>query len=168
MVLDSTSITSPEKQVAFYNNLKSRKFPWTPIKPIASEYTKGAEDLFGRCLSLRVLEIPVGEFVTEASKKEFNVPSESLDLFLSNIADEDVHDKQLNLAAEVYPFCTPDHEKEAKEILQQWLDLDDHPLLKAMVLERSIFFIILPMLRMFGDTALRTISQDISRKLIAA
>lgn len=167
-MINSSNVSNKETQVAFYTQLKNRKFPWTPIVPVVSSYTENAEDLFGRCLSLRVLEIPVGDFVTEASKKEFNVPEESLELFYSNIQDEETHDKQLNIAAEVYKVCTNKHMAEANEILQQWLDLDDHPLVKAMVLERSIFFIILPMLRMFGDTALRTISQDISRKFIAA
>jgi hypothetical protein len=165
----TTLISNKETQVHFYNNLKSRKFSWTPINPIPGEYNKDASDLFGRSLALRVLEIPVGEFITEASKKEFNVPNESLDLFFSNVADEEVHDKQLQIAHDNYKFTTQQHQAEANQILQQWIDLSDHPLVKATILERSIFFIILPMLRMFGDTALRTISQDISRKqLIAA
>ena len=167
-MINNSNISNKETQVVFYNNLKARKFPWTPINPVVDKISAGAEDLFGRCLALRVLEIPVGEFVTEASKKEFNVPQESLDLFISNITDEEVHDKQLQYAHDAYKVTTSTMQREANEILQQWIDLDDHPLIKAMILERSIFFIILPMLRMFGDTSLRTISQDISRRLIAA
>ena len=54
-------------------------------------------------------------------------------------------------------------EDEADRIKNAWLDLDRHPILKAVVLERSIFFVLLPLFRYLGDTGLRTISQDISR-----
>ena len=162
-MINNTIVSNKETQIAFYSNLKARKFPWTPIKPVVDKISDGAKELFGRSLALRVLEIPVGEFITQASKKEFNVPDESINLFISNIEDEVVHDRQLQYAHDAYKVTTSTMQKEANEILQQWIDLDDHPLVKAMILERSIFFIILPMLRMFGDTSLRTISQDISR-----
>ena len=41
--------------------------------------------------------------------------------------------------------------------------LDRHPVLKAVVLERSVFFVLLPIFRFLGDTGLRTTSADISR-----
>ena len=55
------------------------------------------------------------------------------------------------------------HEKEAKIICKAWEDHPDHTILKAMVLERSIFFTILPFFRAFGDAGLRSTSADISR-----
>lgn len=157
-----------QEEIAFYSNLLNRKFPWTPIKPVAGQVEAGAEEVIGKSLALRILEIYVGEFIREATKKEFKVPAESLKLFESNIADEDVHDRQLQLAYDAYKITSSTHQREAEEIKSQWLDCKDHPMLKAMILERSIFFILLPMMRMFGDTALRTISADISRKCIAA
>ena len=54
-------------------------------------------------------------------------------------------------------------EREAKKIRDTWLELDRHPVLKAVVLERSVFFVLLPIFRFLGDTGLRTTSADISR-----
>ena len=39
----------------------------------------------------------------------------------------------------------------------------DHTICKAMVAERSVFFVILPFFRFLGDAGLRTVSADISR-----
>ena len=39
----------------------------------------------------------------------------------------------------------------------------DHTITKALVAERAIFFVLLPMFRFLGDAALRTVSADISR-----
>jgi hypothetical protein len=155
-------------EIEFYTKLAAKKFPWTPITPVVGAVKAGAEQVLAKALALRILELPVGEFVNNASKREFKVPDESKSLFLSNINDELIHDQQLQLAYSEYKITSSTQQVEAYQILQQWLDLDEHPLLKAMQLERSVFFIILPLLRMFGDTSLRTISQDISRKYFAA
>ena len=57
----------------------------------------------------------------------------------------------------------PTFEAEAERIKKAWLELDRHPVLKAVVLERSVFFVLLPIFRFLGDTGLRTTSADISR-----
>ena len=44
-----------------------------------------------------------------------------------------------------------------------WEDHPDHTILKALVAERAIFFVILPFFRFCGDAGLRTTSADISR-----
>ena len=54
-------------------------------------------------------------------------------------------------------------ESEAKHILKAWLDAPEHPLLKAAILERSVFFVILPFFRFNGDIGIRTTAADISR-----
>ena len=43
------------------------------------------------------------------------------------------------------------------------LHTPDHTITKALVAERAIFFVLLPMFRFLGDAALRTVSADISR-----
>ena len=57
----------------------------------------------------------------------------------------------------------PRFEAEAERIKKAWIELDRHPVLKAVVLERSVFFVLLPIFRFLGDTGLRTTSADISR-----
>ena len=44
-----------------------------------------------------------------------------------------------------------------------WIEHPDHTITKALVAERAIFFVLLPMFRFLGDAALRTVSADISR-----
>ena len=44
-----------------------------------------------------------------------------------------------------------------------WVAHPDHTVLKAMVAERAIFFVLLPFFRFNGDAAMRTTSADISR-----
>ena len=60
---------------------------------------------------------------------------------------------------------SPRFEAEAEKICKQaWLELDRHPVLKAVVLERSVFFVLLPIFRFLGDTGLRTTSVPTSRE----
>ena len=84
------------------------------------------------------------------------------ELLLSNVKDEEKHDIALNYAAEVHKVPAQ-FEKEAAHICKTWLELDRHPVLKAVILERSVFFVLLPIFRFLGDTGLRTTSADISR-----
>ena len=57
----------------------------------------------------------------------------------------------------------PKAELEAKRLRDAWIDHPDHTITKALVAERAIFFVLLPMFRFLGDAALRTVSADISR-----
>jgi hypothetical protein len=84
------------------------------------------------------------------------------ELLASNVVDEENHDIALNFAAKAHGV-SPQFEKEAAHICKTWLELDRHPVLKAVVLERSVFFVLLPIFRRLGDTGLRTTSADISR-----
>ena len=54
-------------------------------------------------------------------------------------------------------------ELEAKRLRDAWIAHPDHTITKALVAERAIFFVLLPMFRFLGDAALRTVSADISR-----
>ena len=54
-------------------------------------------------------------------------------------------------------------EAEAERLATAWINHKDHPIVKAMVLERSIFFAVLPFFRAFGNDGMRTTSADISR-----
>ena len=54
-------------------------------------------------------------------------------------------------------------EAEALRLRDAWTAHPDHTVLKAMVAERSIFFVLLPLFRFNGDAAMRTVSADISR-----
>ena len=85
-----------------------------------------------------------------------------IELLKSNVTDEVNHDIALNYAAKAHKVPSK-IEAEAQKITKAWLELDRHPVLKAVVLERSVFFVLLPIFRFLGDTGLRTTSADISR-----
>jgi hypothetical protein len=106
------------------------------------------------------MELPVGDFIHEALKHE--VPESSRQLLLSNIKDEEKHDLALGYIAEALGV-DPKAEAEAVRLRDAWVAHPDHTVLKAMVAERSIFFVLLPFFRFNGDAGLRTVSADISR-----
>lgn len=143
-----------------YDKLFSRKRTWTPVRPTAGSLKPGSEEAIFRALSLRQLELPVGDFIREATSKD--VPIASLDLLQSNIVDEEKHDLALNYVAEAHGTDSK-AEAEAARLTKAWINHPDHTVLKAMVLERSIFFVLLPFFRFNGDAGLRTVSADISR-----
>ena len=148
-----------------YLHLHQRKRTWTPVQVSAGQLLSGGEEVVQRALALRCLEIPVGDFISEAMKGDLpqGVEAEGCrELLLSNVKDEENHDIALNYAAEAHQIPVR-FEKEAERIKQAWLELDRHPVLKAVVLERSVFFVLLPIFRFLGDTGLRTTSADISR-----
>lgn len=145
-----------------YIHLHERKRTWTPVQVDAGRLLDGGEEVIQRALALRCLEIPVGDFIKDAMKGDLPDIKGCKELLESNVQDEIKHDIALNYAAEVHKIPTK-FEKEAAHICKTWLELDRHPVLKAVVLERSVFFVLLPIFRFLGDTGLRTTSADISR-----
>lgn len=145
-----------------YQKLHSTKRTWTPTAVTAGSLFAGGEDTVLRGLALRCLEIPVGDFIEDAMKGDLPTDEGCLKLLKSNVEDEIKHDIALNYAADAHQIPSK-LQAEADRIKNAWLELDRHPILKAVVLERSVFFVLLPMFRFLGDTGLRTTSADISR-----
>ena len=145
-----------------YLHLHQRKRTWTPVAVSAGTLLDGGQDVVQRALALRCLEIPVGDFITDAMKGDLPDVKGCKELLLSNVKDEENHDIALNFAAAAHRVSDRT-EAEAQKICKAWLELDRHPVLKAVVLERSVFFVLLPIFRFLGDTGLRTTSADISR-----
>ena len=145
-----------------YIHLHQRKRTWTPVQVTSGQLLNGGEDVIKRALALRCLEIPVGDFISEAMKGDLPEVKGCKELLESNVLDEQRHDLALDYAAEAHKIPVR-FEKEAERIRDTWLELDRHPVLKAVVLERSVFFVLLPIFRFLGDTGLRTTSADISR-----
>ena len=143
-----------------YQKLLARKRSWTPVQTTAGKLKEGSEEAIFRALALRQLELPVGDFIQDALKDE--VPEMARDLLRSNIQDEENHDLALGYIANAIGV-DPKAEEEAKRIRQAWLSHPDHTVLKALVAERAIFFVLLPFFRFNGDAGLRTVSADISR-----
>jgi hypothetical protein len=143
-----------------YQKLLNRKRKWTPVQTIAGQLKDGAEETIYRALAIRHMELPVGEFIEEALKRE--VPQMSRELLESNIRDEENHDLALGYIANAIG-TNPKAEAEALRLRAAWEAHPDHTILKALVAERAIFFVLLPFFRFNGDAGLRTVSADISR-----
>ena len=120
----------------------------------------GAEETLRRALAMRHMEVPVGDFIEEALKNE--IPETARELLVSNVRDEERHDLALGYIAEAHGVDEK-AEQEAKRIRDAWISHPDHTILKAMVAERAIFFVLLPFFRFNGDAGMRTVSADISR-----
>lgn len=145
-----------------YVQLHQRKRTWTPVQVNAGTLLEGGEEVIQRALALRCLEIPVGDFIEQAMRGDLPEDRGCKKLLQSNVIDEEKHDIALNYAAAAHKV-PQQFENEARKICETWLELDRHPVLKAVVLERSVFFVLLPIFRFLGDTGLRTTSADISR-----
>jgi len=143
-----------------YQKLMARKRKWTPVQTTAGLCKEGAHETILRALALRHMELPVGDFITDALEK--NVPNAARELLESNVKDEINHDIALGYIANAYGV-DPKAEQEALALQKAWIAHPDHTITKAMVAERAIFFVLLPFFRFNGDAGMRTVSADISR-----
>ncbi len=142
-----------------YRKLLNRKRSWTPVQTTAGNVKDGAEETIYRALAMRHMELPVGDFIESALSE---VPAVSAELLRSNVKDEEKHDLALNYIANAIGVDET-AEAEAKRLRDAWQAHNDHTVLKALVAERAIFFVLLPFFRFNGDAGLRTVSADISR-----
>ena len=143
-----------------YEKLLNRKRTWTPVRPTEGKLKEGAEETIYRALAIRHMELPVGDFIAESLKKE--VPESARKLLESNVQDEVKHDLALGYITDAIGVDEK-AEKEAFLLRDAWESHPDHMITKALVIERAIFFVLLPFFRFNGNAGLRTVSADISR-----
>lgn len=148
--------TSPYAQVI------SRKRKWTPVAVQKGKLADGSEDSIYRALALRHLELPVADFLRQGLDKELPSTAGVKEALQSNILDEERHDQAFEYVVAAHG-SNEKFESEAKHILKAWLEAPEHPILKAAILERSVFFVLLPFYRFNGDIGIRTTAADISR-----
>lgn len=143
-----------------YDKLLSRKRTWTPVQTTAGKLVEGAEETIYRALAIRHMELPVGDFITDALGND--VPKLAREVLQSNVQDEIKHDLALGYITNAIGV-DEQAEEEAMRLRDAWVAHPDHTILKALVAERAIFFVLLPFFRFNGDAGLRTVSADISR-----
>ena len=143
-----------------YEKLMDRKRKWSPVQTTAGKFRDGSEDTIRRALAARHMELPVGAFITEGLEKD--VPDNARRLLEDNVKDEIRHDKALQYIVNAHG-ADEKAENEAKRIRDAWISHPDHTIVKALVAERAIFFVLLPFFRFSGDSGTRTVSADISR-----
>ena len=143
-----------------YEKLLNRKRTWTPVRTTGGKLKEGAEETLYRALAIRHMELPVGDFIYDALEKD--VPADARRLLESNGQDEVKHDLALGYITNALGV-DDQAEAEALRLRAAWEEHPDHTILKALVAERAIFFVLLPFFRFCGDAGLRTVSADISR-----
>jgi hypothetical protein len=143
-----------------YQKLLERKRTWTPVQTTAGTCKEGAHETLLRALALRHMELPVGDFIRDGLATD--VPNLSRELLESNVKDEENHDLALGYITNTYGVDEK-VEAEALRLRDAWTAHPDHTILKAMVAERAVFFVLLPFMRFNGTAAMRTVSADISR-----
>ena len=145
-----------------YLKVMSRKRTWTPVAVDKGQVIEGSEDTLKRCLALRTLELPVKEMLQQGLERELPDDPGVITALRSNQADEDKHDRALQFIVDVHGVDER-AEREAERIRSAWLSDPSHPILKTAILERSVFFVLLPFFRFNGDMGIRTVASDISR-----
>jgi hypothetical protein len=145
-----------------YDQITARKRKWTPVAVQQGKLVEGSEESIYRALALRHLELPVATFLKEGLKKELPKTPGVVEALESNIRDEERHDQAFEYVVAAHG-TDPKAEAEGQHILRAWMDAPEHPILKAAILERSVFFVLLPFYRFTGDVGIRTTAADISR-----
>lgn len=145
-----------------YLQVIARKRKWTPVAVQKGKLKTGAEEATYRALALRHLELPVAEFLKQGLEKELPKTAGVVEALQSNIQDEERHDKAFELVVNAHGLDEK-AEAEGRHILKTWMEAPEHPILKAAILERSVFFVLLPFYRFNGDIGIRTTAADISR-----
>jgi hypothetical protein len=145
-----------------YFSAVARKRPWQAVPVTKGDLVPGSEETIFRALAIRHLELPVKDMLLAGLKLDLPNTPGLLESIESNIADEVRHDTALNYVAAAHGVDEK-AETEAFKIRQAWIDHPAHPIAKVAVLERSLFFTILPFFRFNGDKGLRTVASDISR-----
>jgi hypothetical protein len=139
--------------------------------PVLDEWGVGSVIEKILALGLR-LELPVGEFVNAATKKDLPDDPFIKKLLTSNVSDEARHYEGFSSACRNYGVrdCVIEETKTIESYWQATVN-DCHPLETAQVLEVGIFLVTLGILRVAGGKELATmaarISEDESRHTVS-
>jgi|SanBayMetagenome_1026888.scaffolds.fasta_scaffold00372_6 hypothetical protein len=151
------------------NNYNSRNgkctgFEWTaskmPKTPLV-QMSQGVPETVSKVIALALtLELNVGEWIADATKKELPVTEDAYKLLLSNIGDETLHYRAFQYAAEDYLL---EDYKDTQAIFAEWNTDDYHPIMKAAYAEMGVFLVSLSILRLFGGESLSMLAGNVSR-----
>jgi len=139
-----------------------QKRKWTPLAVDKGAVLEGSEETLYRALSLRNLELPVKEFLQQGLERDLPDKPGVLEAVIHNQMDEDNHDLGFQYVVDAHGVDDK-AEREADMIRKAWLEAPEHPILKAAILERSVFFVLLPFYRFTGDIGIRSLAADVSR-----
>ena len=149
-----------------WERVESRRQSWEPNdpKPMSESVAPEVAQCLSRCLALTELEPAVAIFVREGLDRgdKNKIGSDAINTLELNILDEEKHEIALNRAKLATINYQPEHETEAKVVVQAWKDLSDNPIVTTAVLEQSCFMLMLVLYSRFGGGSMRITSNDIS------
>ena len=145
-----------------YTKIQNRKRSWTPLQVTKGAFAEGSDETMKRCLALRTLELPVKEMLSQGLEKDLPDDPGVIPALMSNMQDEDKHDQGFEFVVQAHGVDEK-AEREAAMIRKAWLEAPEHPILKTAILERSVFFVLLPFYRFNGDAGLINLSSDVSK-----
>ena len=145
-----------------YTQIVQKKRSWTPLQVTKGAFADGSEETMKRCLALRTLELPVKEMLQQGLEKDLPDDPGVIPALQSNMLDEDKHDLGFQYVVDAHGVDEK-AEREAAMFRKAWLEAPEHPILKTAILERSVFFVLLPFYRFNGDAGLINLSSDVSR-----
>lgn len=156
--LENSLLDGERPAEGFYAKQLNRKSEWQPAK---MEKQPETDTTIARCIALALcLEVPVGEYALEASRREFT--PEQRYVLIDNAKDEITHyNGFLN-----YHLNNPISEQflmEAAQFKDVLDDIKEHPIVKAGYIELGVFFPVLSILRQRGTAPLKLLSAYISR-----
>lgn len=140
----------------------AKKRSWQAVPVGKGKVEDGSEETLMKALALRHLELPVKDLLQQGLERELPSTPGIIEALRSNQEDEERHDQALSYIAAAHG-TDEKAEKEVMNILKVWMEHPSHPIHKASILERSVFFVALPFFRQNGDVGMRTVSADISR-----
>lgn len=152
-----------------FNEIEAQRRRWKPqaVENIPVEGNESVERAIIKSIILGLfLEIPVGQWVGQATKKELNCSPEILKGLGKNISDEAVHLKALEFVCEAYeinPTTYTEEFKVASQLSNQWFTGDIHPLLKAATAEVGVFLPNLSLMTILGGQSISDVAISISR-----
>lgn len=149
----------------FWQKIASKRTSWKPATPAPNSETTKFPRTISRAISLRGLEMPVKQFLQEGLDREDinRISEDGILTLMRNQEDEDRHDSALNTCYEAFGNYNGNVTQDAQSIIDRWVELEAHPIVKAAVLENGVFFVVLPLFNLHGTTTLRETSQWISR-----
>jgi hypothetical protein len=147
---------------------KPQKVEKTPLCFLSDETREvdpsfNVESVISKILSIALrLEIPVGEFILEATKRDLPEVDGLLLLLKSNITDEASHLKGVKFLIDQYPISSED-QSEADLITSRWLELPCHPIQAAFVIEAGVLLPCLGLLRIAGGKSICHAATEIGK-----
>ncbi len=146
------------------NPVKKEKFTLFTDDDMPVDPDTGIDKAVQKILALGLqLELPVGQWVMEARKKELsNIPDVARKLLATNIKDEFAHERGIRFASEAYPISA-DILDESVLIADRWNSSEGHIIERAALAETGVFLVSLAILRLAGGKSLAAMAEQISR-----